>query len=64
VSKSGSDVTIKVPGWGVLFQGTLRGNNEIEGTLSKYGQRSTLTLRREMGPDTGNRTDSGGLPLR
>jgi hypothetical protein len=48
----------------VLFQGTLRGNNEIEGTLSKYGQRSTLTLRREMGPDTGNRTDSGGLPLR
>jgi hypothetical protein len=45
VSVEGSDVTVKVPGWGVIFQGKLKGDT-LSGSLSRYGESSTFTLRR------------------
>lgn len=45
VSEAGGEVVIKVPGWGVIVRGTLRGDR-ITGTISQYGKRARLTLTR------------------
>lgn len=46
VSVSGDEVTIKVPGWGVYFHGTIKGE-VISGNLSRYGHGGLMTLKKE-----------------
>ena len=43
-------VTVKVPGWGMVIRGAVRGNR-IRGTILQYGERNTLTLTRVSGAD-------------
>lgn len=45
VSVAGSDVTVTVPGWGVIFQGKLKGDT-LSGNLSRYGESTSFTFRR------------------
>jgi len=45
VKVNGGDVTIMVPGWGVIFSGTVKGSH-ISGSLSQYGKRTSMTLSR------------------
>ncbi|HEY1794400.1 MAG TPA: hypothetical protein VGG34_15910 [Opitutaceae bacterium] len=42
----GSDVTVTVPGWDVLFEGSMRGDT-LQGSVSEYQSRARVTLERE-----------------
>lgn len=46
VTVSGDAVAIRVPGWGLSFDGKIRGK-KITGTLAQYGHGSSITLTRE-----------------
>ena len=63
VSVNGSDVTIKVPGWGVIFRGTIKGSH-IAGTLSQYGRGTPMTLSRNSDESPGESHGSREMPLR
>jgi len=45
VTTAAGAVTVKVPGWGIVIRGTLKGNR-ITGTIFQYGQRNSVTLTR------------------
>ena len=45
VKVDGSEVKIMVPGWGVIFSGTLKGGH-LSGSLTQYGKRTSMTLSR------------------
>jgi hypothetical protein len=60
VTTNASAVTVKVPGWGLVIRGTLRGNR-ITGTLLQYGKRNSLTLTRFVRPGGESRADCGGV---
>lgn len=61
VSEIAGAVVVKVPGWGVIVRGTLRGDR-ITGTISQYGTSASVTLTRVPGPDGDgkSREDSPG----
>jgi hypothetical protein len=40
---------MKVPGWGILINGTLKGNR-ISGSIVQYDKRNSLTLTRIVSP--------------
>jgi hypothetical protein len=50
---SDDGVTVRVPGWGLVIQGTLRGD-KISGTIAQYNKRDSLTLRRVAKPIEGD----------
>ncbi len=45
VSEIAGAVVVKVPGWGMIVRGTLKGDR-ITGTISQYGKSASLTLTR------------------
>ena len=49
VTTNADDVTMKVPGWGILINGTLKGNR-ISGSIVQYDKRNSLTLTRIVSP--------------
>jgi hypothetical protein len=49
VTTNADDVTMKVPGWGILINGTLKGNR-ISGSIVQYDKRNSLTLTRIASP--------------
>jgi hypothetical protein len=46
VTVAGNTVTVRVPGWGLSFDGKIRGR-KITGTLAQYGHGGSLTLTRD-----------------
>jgi hypothetical protein len=67
VTTNAGAVTVKVPGWGIIIRGTLKGNH-ISGTIMQYDRKNSLTLTR-MAPPAGERPvdgetlrSSGGTP--
>jgi hypothetical protein len=52
VSVNGRDVTLKVPGWGIIFEGTVRGDR-LTGSLTQYGQKNSVTFSRDAAPEAG-----------
>jgi hypothetical protein len=49
VSEVAGAVVVKVPGWGLIVRGTLKGDR-ITGTISQYGTSASVTLTRVSGP--------------
>ncbi len=49
VSTNAEAVTVRVPGWGMIIQGTLKGDR-ITGTIWQYDSRNSLTLTRITAP--------------
>jgi hypothetical protein len=49
VTTESGDVTIKVPGWGIIIQGRLRGDR-ITGTIIQYNRKNSVTLSRVPAP--------------
>jgi hypothetical protein len=47
------DVTIKVPGWGIIIRGRIRGDR-ITGTILQYNRKNSLTLTRVQAPSGSN----------
>jgi hypothetical protein len=43
------DVTIKVPGWGLVIRGPVKGNR-LSGSIQQYNSRNSVTLTRITGP--------------
>jgi hypothetical protein len=43
------DVTVKVPGWGLIIRGTVKGNR-ISGSIQQYNSRNSVTLTRIAAP--------------
>jgi hypothetical protein len=42
------DLTVKVPGWGLVIRGTVKGNR-ISGSIQQYNRRNSVTLSRIAG---------------
>jgi len=60
VTTNAGEVTLKVPGWGIIIRGTLRGNR-ISGSILQYDNRDSITLKRispPIGTDHGDAGDS------
>jgi hypothetical protein len=53
VTLNGRDVTLKVPGWGMIFEGTVRGDR-ITGALTQYGHKNSVTFSRDTAPVAGD----------
>jgi hypothetical protein len=53
VTTESGDVTIKVPGWGIIIRGRLRGNR-ITGTILQYDRKNSVTLTRVQAPSGAN----------
>ena len=51
VTTESGDVTIKVPGWGIIIRGRLKGDR-ITGTILQYNRKNSVTLTRVQ-PTTG-----------
>jgi hypothetical protein len=47
------DVTIKVPGWGIIIRGRLKGDR-ITGTILQYNRKNSVTLTRVQAPSVAN----------
>jgi len=45
VTTSAGEVTVRVPGWGLIIRGTLKGNR-IKGSILQYDRRNSVTLTR------------------
>ena len=60
VATSAREVTVKVPGWGLVIRGALKGNR-ITGTILQYDKRNSLTLTRIAKPGGESRADDGGV---
>jgi hypothetical protein len=58
VSTDGAEVTVKVPGWGMIIRGTVKGDR-ISGTLWQYDHKNPLTLTRMAAPGGGNSAENG-----
>lgn len=54
------EVTVKVPGWGLIIRGTVKGNR-ISGSLLQYSVREPVTLTRIASPGQGE-ADGGKSP--
>lgn len=52
VSEVAGAVVIRVPGWGVIVRGKLKGDR-ITGTISQYGRSASVTLTRAAGSAVG-----------
>jgi hypothetical protein len=57
-STDGAQVTVKVPGWGMIIRGTVKGDR-ISGTILQYDHKNSLTLTRMTAPGGANSAGSG-----
>jgi hypothetical protein len=57
-STDGAEVTVKVPGWGMIIRGTVRGDR-ITGTILQYDHKNSLTLTRMAAPGGGSSAENG-----
>ncbi len=62
-STDGAEVTVKVPGWGMIIRGTVRGDR-ITGTILQYDHKNSLTLSRMAAPGGGSSAEDGDVPSR
>lgn len=53
VMTESGDVTIKVPGWGIIIRGRLKGDR-ITGTILQYNRKNSVTLTRVQAPSGAN----------
>jgi hypothetical protein len=52
-------VTVKVPGWGLMIRGKIKGNH-ITGIIVQYDRKNSVTLTRTAGPAAEGHVGSGG----
>jgi len=59
VTTNAGAITVKVPGWGLIIRGKLKGDR-ITGTILQYDNRNSLTLTRISKPIGNDRIDNRG----